>query len=1044
MFKRATLVVLLVAAGCGDNHDNLPPVPDRSSVQLALSEDGTTTINASATDPNGRPLTYRITTPPAHGVVTGTGPIFTYTPDPNYDGTDALTITVSDGVSSIDLPITITVTAVNDAPVAQDVAATTNEHQGVAVTLAATDVDSTDLTYTIVAQPEHGTLTGAPPNVTYTPGTNYFGADTFTYQASDGSLSSNTATVTVTVAHVLTCGDGIVEGAEQCDDGNNSNNDACLNNCMLATCGDGFVQTGVEQCDDGNNSNNDACLNTCALATCGDGFVRTGVEQCDDGNNSNNDACLNSCALATCGDGFVQAGVEQCDDGNTSNTDACLNTCVEATCGDGFVQTGVEQCDDGNQSNNDACLNSCAIATCGDGFVQIGVEQCDDGNQSNNDACLNTCQIATCGDGFVFTGFEQCDDGNKSNNDACLNTCVNAFCGDGFVHVGVEQCDDGNNSNNDGCLNTCQVATCGDGFVRTGVEQCDDGNHSNNDACLNTCQSASCGDGFVQIGVEQCDDGNNSNNDGCLNTCQSASCGDGFVQTGVEQCDDGNHSNNDACLNTCALATCGDGFVEIGVEQCDDGNQANTDACLNTCVLATCGDGIVEAGVEQCDDGNTNNNDGCRNDCTKPVCGDGILDAGEECDDGNTDDDDGCGHSCKIERCGDGLVQFSRGEECDDGNTVSGDGCGSTCLAEAYTTTSPVLISGALNCTTGIATQSQKVAADSDGRIYAVFQCGTSGFISISTDRGQTYSSPFDVTADPGGTELQMAQIAVGTGEVGTAYVALLLTSGQVVLRTTSDFGATWGPVVPIGTASNTSSGLSLKAFNDDVYVAFETATGVSVHHSGNQGGLFTSSLASLTTADFDLTYDVRLHTVAVAASSPPSFRIKISEDMAQTFGNEVNPPGQEFFSDWTMSNGQLFVSGTNIGILGNSTQLYVIPTSAPTTSTAISGLPQVTTLQSRSLTSDAAGNVFVSSQLDNSTIRLDRLQFGAVSFDSFRALGAGTEPNAAPLPGSNGVVMIYTVGGSQVWATVQSYSSGGGIPGGGPGGGGGIPGGTP
>jgi cysteine-rich repeat protein len=52
--------------------------------------------------------------------------------------------------------------------------------------------------------------------------------------------------------------------------------------------------------------------------------VKNGPEACDDGNTCNNDACLNTCAAAACGDGFTQASVEQCDDGNMSNTDACV------------------------------------------------------------------------------------------------------------------------------------------------------------------------------------------------------------------------------------------------------------------------------------------------------------------------------------------------------------------------------------------------------------------------------------------------------------------------------------------------------------------------------------------------------------------------------------------------------------------------------------------------------------------------------------------------------------------------------------------------
>ncbi|MCC6558354.1 MAG: DUF4215 domain-containing protein, partial [Polyangiaceae bacterium] len=213
------------------------------------------------------------------------------------------------------------------------------------------------------------------------------------------------------------CGDSIVSVGEVCDEGAlNGTYGHCKADCsgLGPRCGDGIVN-GPETCDDANASNTDACLNTCVTATCGDGYVRAGVEQCDDANAANTDACLNTCVTATCGDGFVRAGVEQCDDANASNTDACLNTCASATCGDGFVRAGVEQCDDGNQLNTDACVGACVPAACGDGFVQTGVEQCDDGNMVNGDACPNSCQLPSCGDGIVQAGVEQCDDGNQLN-----------------------------------------------------------------------------------------------------------------------------------------------------------------------------------------------------------------------------------------------------------------------------------------------------------------------------------------------------------------------------------------------------------------------------------------------------------------------------------------------------------------------------------------------------------------------------------------------------------------------------------------------------
>jgi cysteine-rich repeat protein/parallel beta-helix repeat protein len=93
------------------------------------------------------------------------------------------------------------------------------------------------------------------------------------------------------------CGDGELDPGEQCDDGNNSNEDACLNNCVMATCGDGFVWSGNEACDDGDVDNTNGCLNDCTVAVCGDGFVLAGVEGCDDDNLTDGDGCSSACAV---------------------------------------------------------------------------------------------------------------------------------------------------------------------------------------------------------------------------------------------------------------------------------------------------------------------------------------------------------------------------------------------------------------------------------------------------------------------------------------------------------------------------------------------------------------------------------------------------------------------------------------------------------------------------------------------------------------------------------------------------------------------------
>ncbi|MCA9548815.1 MAG: choice-of-anchor D domain-containing protein [Myxococcales bacterium] len=163
--------------------------------------------------------------------------------------------------------------------------------------------------------------------------------------------------------------------------------------CLAATCGDGVPQL-PEQCDDGNANDGDTCPSTCYAAACGDGFLLSGLEQCDDNNTIDGDGCNGNCIIEGCGNGLIEAG-EDCDDGAANSdtvADACRTTCVNPGCGDGVTDTG-EQCDDGNGFDTDACLNTCVAAVCGDGVIYGGVEQCDDGNLVDTDGCSNACTL---------------------------------------------------------------------------------------------------------------------------------------------------------------------------------------------------------------------------------------------------------------------------------------------------------------------------------------------------------------------------------------------------------------------------------------------------------------------------------------------------------------------------------------------------------------------------------------------------------------------------------------------------------------------------
>ena len=87
----------------------------------------------------------------------------------------------------------------NDPPVADNQSVTTNEDAALSITLTGSDPDGDTLTYTVVTNPSYGSLSGTAPDVTYTPNTGFSGSDSFTFKVNDGIVSSNTATVNITV-----------------------------------------------------------------------------------------------------------------------------------------------------------------------------------------------------------------------------------------------------------------------------------------------------------------------------------------------------------------------------------------------------------------------------------------------------------------------------------------------------------------------------------------------------------------------------------------------------------------------------------------------------------------------------------------------------------------------------------------------------------------------------------------------------------------------------------------------------------------------------
>jgi hypothetical protein len=194
------------------NSVNDVPVPH--DLTITVDEDATTPIELVGSDADGDLLTFLIPDQPSNGTLTAEGDAFSYTPNPDYVGSDSFTFVAHDGTwispQSDAATVSITVVSTNDAPVAEDSETRINEDStgGDYIAFPVSDLDGDALIYRLTSAPANGSFEIAigeeftAQSLSYTPNENFHGTDSVTFIANDGTVDSNEATVTIIIEPV--------------------------------------------------------------------------------------------------------------------------------------------------------------------------------------------------------------------------------------------------------------------------------------------------------------------------------------------------------------------------------------------------------------------------------------------------------------------------------------------------------------------------------------------------------------------------------------------------------------------------------------------------------------------------------------------------------------------------------------------------------------------------------------------------------------------------------------------------------------------------
>jgi cysteine-rich repeat protein len=933
------------------------------------------TLVTNDTDVEGSTLTVTAVGGASNGTVGLAAGTVTFTPTANFNGSGSFTYTVSDGTSTDTGLVTVTVTAVNDAPVAVDDARTTAEDTALVVTGASlasndTDVDADTLTVTAVGGATNGAVALVAGSVTFTPTANFNGAASFTYTVSDGTLTdTGLVTVTVTAAN---------DAPIAVDDGRTTAEDAALvfvASTLVANDTDVDADTLTVTAVGGATNGTVGLVAGTVTFTPTANFNGSGSFTY-----AMSDGTLTDTGLVTVTVTAVNDAPVAVDDARTTAEDAAL------------VVTGASLASNDTDVDADT-LTVTAVGGATNGTVGLAAGSVTFTPTANFNGAAS----------FTYT----VSDGTLT--DTGLVTVTVTAANDAPIAV-----DDGQTTAEDTAL-----------VFAASTLVVNDTDVDADTLTVTAVGGATNGTVGLVAGIVTFTPTANFNGSGSFTyTVSDGTLTDtGLVTVTVTAANDapvaqdGVAATTDDTAVVIALAATdvdGDGLSYAIVTPPTNGVLSGTGASRTYTPTApfagtdtftfTASDGTATSNLATVTITVTH----------VTVCGDTVIELPEQCDDGNTSDNDGCNSDCETEFCGDGDIQYPAGEQCDDGNDDDGDGCDSACQLEGgFVTTAPVLVSGALSCTTASSNTGRKIAVDALGNVFALMVCGGDAMVAVSNDRGVTFAAAVPVGISGA------SEVAIAAGPFGVAYVAGT-TGGNLVFTRTDDAGVTWSAPTTIAATFDTE--VSIEAFNDDVFLGAGGGSGVLVYRNGARGvGAFDVTDVAISQAYFDVLHDDATGDVIVA-SDDPGLHLRRSTDGGVTFGAEANPAGTAYFSDWTVGNGLVYAMGVSLGD-GSGAILKRIDVADLGTSAQIGGFPDTNTSNQRSLAADPSGNAYVITTLDTSEVRLDRLLEGAGAPDGARTLVAtgGSYPGIVGLPTSTGAAILYTEG-TQVRVTIQVY----------------------